>query len=135
MHWSRISLARSSAPLLTADRPLDMPHGPGSKNAYIALPVGPRMLFVAAHDNAYERHLASADQTEVVKNVNRAVVHEAREFVWGLDGDQLRFVQNRMSKAADRPIITDEQKQQAINAVLGVGSEVASPPASRTKTQ
>jgi hypothetical protein len=119
MHWSRVSLAASSFSLLTSDRPLDMPHGLGSKDAYIALPIGPRMLFVAGHDDTWAKRLVSAESTKVIKSVNQAVVHQARKFVWSLDDRQLRFVQNRMSKAPDRPIITDEQKQQAINAAAG----------------
>jgi hypothetical protein len=121
MKWSRASLAASRISLLTSDRPLDMPHGLGEKNAYIALPIGPKMLFIAAHDDAYEKHVASADPTEVVKDVNQAVVHQAREFVWGIDDSQHRFVSNRMSKAPDRLIISDAQRQQAIDAALSVG--------------
>jgi len=119
MHWSRVSVAASSLPLLTSDRLLDMPHGLGSKNAYIALPIAPRMLFVAAHDNTWEKRLGDSDPTHVVKSVNAAVVSQARKFVWGVDDSQLRFVQNHMGTASDRPIITEEQKQQAINAAAG----------------
>lgn len=115
MHWSRVALGASSISLLTSDRPLDMP-GLGQRDAYIALPIGPRMLFVAGHDDTWEKRLGAADPTTVIKSVNQAVVHQARQFVWGLDDKQLRFVQNRMSKAPDRPIITDEQKRHAIEA-------------------
>jgi hypothetical protein len=126
MRWSRASLAASRISLLTSDRPLDMPHGLGATNAYIALPIGPKMLFIAAHDDAYEKHVASADPTEVVKNINEAVVHQARRFVWGLDDSQHRFVSNRMSKAPDRLIITDAQRQQAVDAALSVGPTAGS---------
>jgi hypothetical protein len=57
--------------------------------------------------------------TMVVKNINLAVVSQARKFVWGVDHGQLPFVQKRMSTVPDKPIITDEQKQQAINAAAG----------------
>jgi hypothetical protein len=40
MKWSRVSLADSRISLLTSDRPLDMPHGLGAREAYIALPIG-----------------------------------------------------------------------------------------------
>jgi hypothetical protein len=125
MRWSRASLAASKISLLTSDRLLDMPHGLGERNAYIALPIGPKMLFIAAHDDAYEKHVGSADPTEVVKDVNKAIVHQAREFVWGIDDSQCRFVSNRMSKSPDRLIITDAQKQQAIDAALRVSLETS----------
>jgi Protein of unknown function (DUF4238) len=121
MHWSRVALGTSSISLLTSDRPLDMP-GLGSKDSYIALPIGPKMLFVAGHDDMWVRRLADADPTMVIKNVNQTVVQQARQFVWGIDNGQLRFVQNRMSKTPDRPIITDEQKQRAIDAARGDSS-------------
>lgn len=124
MRWSCSSLAASSFSLLTSDRPLDMPHGLGARNAYIALPIGPKRLFVAAHDDAYEKHIASVGATRIVKDVNLAVVHQAREFVWGRDDGQHRFVSNRMSKAPDRQIITDTQRQRAIDAAWAVGSAV-----------
>jgi hypothetical protein len=122
MRWSRASMAASRISLLASDRPLDMPHSLGDGNAYIALPIGPKMLFIAAHNDAYERHIAAADPTEIVKNVNQAVVHQARQFVWGLDNSQHGFVSNRMSKVPDRLIITDAQRQQAVNAALSVGA-------------
>lgn len=118
MQWSRVSLAASRVTLLTSDRPLDMPHGLGSDEAYIALPVGPKTLFVADHNGVSAHRLRSIDPTKIVRDVNMAVVHQARQFVWGLDDSQLRFVQNRMSKAPDRPIITDEQRQRAIDSAL-----------------
>jgi hypothetical protein len=119
MHWSRVSVAASNFSLLTSDRPLDMPQGLASQDAYIALPIGPKMLFVAGHDATWANTLASANPTTVVKNVNLAVVSQARKFVWGVDHGQLAFVQKRMSTAPDKPIITDQQKQQAINAAAG----------------
>jgi hypothetical protein len=118
MKWSRVSLATSTVSLLTSDRPLDMPHGLGASEAYIALPIGPRMLFVADYNGASARQLGALDPTSIVKSVNMAVVHQARQFVWGLDDGQLRFVQNRMSKAPDRVIISDAQRQAAIDASL-----------------
>ena len=118
MHWSGVSVAASCGPLLTSDRPLDM-SGLGSKDAYIALPVGPKMLFIAGHDDTLARRLASIEPTKVVTKVNEVVVQQARRLVWGLDNKQLRFVQNRMSKTPDRPVISEEQKQRAINATAG----------------
>jgi hypothetical protein len=92
----------------------------GERDAYIALPIGPRVLFVADHDGASPRGLAALDPTSTVRNVNMAVVHQARQFVWGLDESQLRFVQNRMGRAPDRPVISDAQRQAAVDAALVV---------------
>src|ERR1700680_2678982 len=56
-------IAASRISMLTSDRPLDMPHGLGSSEAYIALPIGPRMLFVADHDGTSAPRLAALDPT------------------------------------------------------------------------
>ena len=90
----------------------------GAREAYIALPIGPQTLFVADHDGASSKRLAVLDPTSIVRNVNMAVVHQARQFVWGIDDGQKRFVQNRISKTPDRPVITDAQRQAAIDAAL-----------------
>jgi hypothetical protein len=96
-----------------------MPHGLSSPEAYIALPIGPKMLSVAGRDDTWARRLANANPTRVVKSVNLAVVSAARKFVWGVDDGQLGFVRKRMSSTPDRPIITDEQREQAIKAATG----------------
>jgi len=96
-----------------------MPQGLASKDAYISLPIGPKMLFVAAHDDTWAKRLANTDPTKVVKNVNLAVVSQARKFVWGIDDGQFRFVRNQMSRSPDKPILTDDQRQRAIKGAVG----------------
>jgi hypothetical protein len=66
MHWTRHDLKNSKFRLLTSDRPIIMPLGLGDPRAYIALPVSPTVLFVAAHDPAFARSLAGLKQTELV---------------------------------------------------------------------
>jgi hypothetical protein len=58
MHWTRHVLKNSKFQLLTSDRPIIMPLGLGDSRAYVALPVSPTVLFVAAHDPAFARSLA-----------------------------------------------------------------------------
>jgi hypothetical protein len=116
MHWGLVSLKDSELSLLTSDRPLVWPKGLASPDAYIALPLGPKSLFVAVHDEAYLAPFISTDPLKVVKQVNRVVVECAREFVWGCDDSQYRFVCNRMSSLPDRHILTEEQRQRAIDA-------------------
>jgi hypothetical protein len=115
MHWSRVALGGSKIPLLTSDRPLDM-HGLAAKDAYIVLPVNTSTLFVAGHGDTWAKRLSAANPTEVVKRINLTIVSQARKLVWGVDDQQIRFVRNRMSSSPDRPIITEEQKRQAISA-------------------
>lgn len=127
MHWTCTRLPGSQRTFLTSDRPLVWPFGLSEAAAHIALPIGPKLLFVAAHDDHYAKELATADPTDIVQTINRIVVEQARKMVWGVDDGQLRFVQNRMSRLPDRPVITAAQREQAIRAALAGGIAPAIP--------
>jgi hypothetical protein len=119
MHWTRHALKNSKYHLHTSDRPIIMPAGLADRRAYIALPVSPTVLFVAAHDPAFGRSLAGWKHTELVKVINKAVVCQARKFVWATDDFQLEFVRRYIGSAPDRVIITEEQKSDALAAARG----------------
>jgi Protein of unknown function (DUF4238) len=122
MHWSRINLPGSNVTLLNSDRPVDQPLGLSDPLAYIALPIGPRTLFLASNDATLAGRIAHGDPSNVVKLMNKAVVSQAREFVWGVDDSQLRFVKNHIGTAPERVIITAKQRQEALDAARGVPS-------------
>jgi hypothetical protein len=125
MSWSRIDLSNSSLDLLTSDRPIDMPLGLADAEAYISLPVSPRILFVAAHNRSLADILRAAEPTEIVRTINQRVVQQARKFVWGSTDSQLTLVQKHFGKLPDRVILTDQQRQEAIEAAQGNGKEAA----------
>ena len=114
--WHRHSVEGSRLSLLASDRAVHMPKALKEADAHIALPIGPKLLFIAARGNWFAERLRRSDPTRVVKEMNRTVVSQARRYVWGVDDRQLQFVQNHMSSAPDRVLITDEQKRAAINA-------------------
>ena len=118
MKWYRVSLHHSTIPLLTSDRPLEMP-GLGMADAYITLPVTPKVMFLAGHDDRWVDRLSSANHTTVVQNINRATVRRARKFVWANDASQLGLVEEQMSAEPDRILITQEQMQIALDAAGG----------------
>jgi Protein of unknown function (DUF4238) len=119
MHWTRHVLKNSKFQLLTSDRPIIMPLGLGDPRAYIVLPVSPTVVFVAAHDRGFAGWLARRKHTELAKVFNKAVVCQARTFVWAIDDSQLEFVRRHIGTAPDRTIITEAQKQEALAAARG----------------
>jgi hypothetical protein len=119
MHWTRHPLGNSKFPLLTSDRPIIMPFGLGDPRAYVALAVSPTVLFVAAHDPEFARSLARWKHTALAKMLNKAVVCQARKYVWAVDDAQLEFVRRHIATAPDRVIITEEQKRQSLAAASG----------------
>jgi hypothetical protein len=48
--------------------------------------------------------------------MNRDVVLQAREFVWGLDDADIDFVQTYIKSASDCVILSDVQREEALAA-------------------
>ena len=119
MHWSRVPLAGSKFSLLNSDRPLDLPLGLNDPRAYIAFPIGPDMLFLASNDETLARFIFDGDHTRAAKKLNKTVVSQAREFVWGVDDCQLPFVQKHMGTAPERSLLTEAQRQEALDVAQG----------------
>ena len=97
MAWV-ITPLRSSYSLLTSDRPLVMPNGLSNPASFLAMPIGPRRLFIAANDLAPAERLAQQDHDGLAAMINDAVAGQARRFVWGVDDRQLRFVERRLGE-------------------------------------
>lgn len=115
MHWCCIDLRASRIPLLTSDRPIVF-GSLSDPDSYIALPLGPHDLFVAAFDDRFEKQLPKTDPSKVAWSMNRDVVSQAREFVWGLDDADIDFVRTYIGSAADRVILSEAQRQEALAA-------------------
>ncbi len=107
MHWTRIDLRGSKVPLLTSDRPLVFV-GLSDPHAYMALPIGPYDLFVAARDDRFSR--PRTDATDIAWRMNKDVVSLGRQFVWGVDDAELDFVRTYIGSAPDRAILTETQR-------------------------
>lgn len=119
MHWSRVPLRKANVELLCTDRPIDKPLGLADPRAYISIPVAPRMLFLASHDAGLAKAIAGLNHTNVAKRMNKTVVTQAREFVWGSNDSQLPFIRKHMGSAPERDLLTAEQRAEAIAAVIG----------------
>ena len=87
---------QGSYSLLTSDRPLVMTNGISGPGKHLAMPIGPRLLFIAADDPAEVQQLAQQNHNTLAEATNDGVVRHARKFVWGLDDTQLRFVERRL---------------------------------------
>jgi hypothetical protein len=65
------------------------------------------------------RFIFDGDHTGAAKKMNKTVVSQAREFVWGVDDRQLAFVQKHMGTAPERTLLTEGQRQEALDAAQG----------------
>jgi hypothetical protein len=82
-------------PLLTSDRPMTITNGFGQRRACVVMPISPTKIFVAARDRNQIDEIAANITT---KMVNSTVAEQARDYVYGVDGTQLRFVANRLGR-------------------------------------
>jgi len=97
MAWVVVPL-RSSYSLLTSDRPFVMTNGISGPDKHLGLPIGPRLLFIAADDPAEVQRLAQQGHDALATVTNNLVVRQARKFVWGIDDSHLRFVERRLGE-------------------------------------
>jgi hypothetical protein len=119
MHWAVLDMTRSKFSVLTSDRPLYMPLPLGQVDAYILLPISPTKYFVATRQRETIAAINALERTTLVREVNTAIVQQAREFVWGRDDSQKGFVAKHFAKLPERPILTPEQMQTAIDVARG----------------
>lgn len=94
MIWTILSLPTSYTFLLS-DRPLIMTNGMLRPESHLALPIGPRKLFIASNGNEIVQEVARRRPDDLVSFVNDRLVKQARRFVIGVDDHQLRFVASR----------------------------------------
>lgn len=107
MHWDLIDLTASPNELLASDRPVIVHRDafPGSETT-IAVPVGPRMLFVAATKPILLAELRKVSAKKLTALVNADIVGRASRLVYGKDDHQLTFIQNRMGTDKEPSFIT-----------------------------
>jgi hypothetical protein len=119
MRWGRLHLWRSRHPLLTSDRPLCLPMRFKTASIAIALPIAPRIAFIAAEDDVALQALAHGDHAAMAQEINQQVVSQARQYVWGIDDRPSNFVLKHIGTVPDRKIISDEAKELGLKQARG----------------
>jgi hypothetical protein len=103
---------------LTGDRPIIMTNGMVNPDSHLAIPIGPRKLFVAAADNRILREIRRGTSDQLADFTNDIIVRQARKFCIGADDSNLeffsaRFGEMRPSSAVEvTPVPTDEQLRE-----------------------
>lgn len=104
MNWAVLNLS-SEFSIYTSDRPVIMTNGINNINGHILLPIGPTRLFLAASSKRTIAQADNADQNELAKQVNRAVIQHAVSYSYTQKDNCQRFVQNRMSTICQKRIV------------------------------
>lgn len=84
--------------LLVSDRPLAMTNGLQIQGGHYAIALAPRRLLIAAYERSTLEHASDMKLKDLVVEMNRWVVGQARYFVGASDKTQDRFIRNRFGR-------------------------------------
>lgn len=105
MLWHVIDTSDADIDFLTSDRPIIRTNGLMIEGGHLALPIGPRKLFVAAKDQASLRPILAMSRRQLVRECNRQTCDFAVKYVYGIDDSQLIFVAKHFA-TKDQPRLT-----------------------------
>ena len=98
MRWTTAKVGKTRHSMLTSDRPVIMTNGLIQSDAHIAIPLSPKLLFLATKSDDTHRNITSLSEDQIVEAVNHKVSEQAIKYVYGIDDRQLRFVANRLGR-------------------------------------
>ena len=104
MHWGVIAFSKYEHSLLTSDRPVVTNVFAIGAN-HVCLPIGPARLFCACETTEAETRMQRLDPDHVMRVMNDEIARRAFRYVYGDDDKQLRFVENRLGKSRQKPIL------------------------------
>ena len=102
MLWHIIDTSEADFDLLTSDRPVIRSNGLKTEGGHLALPIGPRKLFVAARDEAALRAILNLSVRQLVRECNRQMCNYAVKYVYGVDDTQISFISKHFA-TKDQP--------------------------------
>ncbi|WMT89164.1 DUF4238 domain-containing protein [Pelagibacterium sp. H642] len=111
MLWHVIDTSDADFDFLTSDRPIIRTNGLMIEGGHLALPIGPRKLFVAARDEAALRTILAMSRRQLVRECNRQMCDYAVKFVYGVDDSQLSFVAKHFA-TKDQPRLAQASAKQ-----------------------
>jgi hypothetical protein len=83
---------------LTSDRPIIMTNGIGRPEGHIAVPIGPRKLFIAANQKETTDPIVALPPSDLIMQANTMVVRQAEEFVYGESDFAINFVERHLRR-------------------------------------
>ena len=122
MIWRTYTFPLHCYPLLTSDRPMIRTNGLAQKGGHLALPIGPRRLFVASHDPDVINGLWASAPKVLAAEVNKNTVESAVKYVYGVNDANIRFVENRFGRTPQPRIIADMVAKQEAAYVAGLAA-------------
>jgi hypothetical protein len=116
MEWRILGSPLAAPTFLTSDRPVIRTTSLHGAGAHVALPISPRLLFIATPDTGILNSVLKADQIELVKEINCHIVEGAQRFVYGCDERQSRFIKNHFGMNPQPRLVEQMLKKPDIPA-------------------
>ncbi|MEP9349517.1 DUF4238 domain-containing protein [Xanthobacter sp. KR7-225] len=107
LHWRVVDFTPDCVPLLTSDRPVIRTSGLMLPNGHLALPIGPRKLFVATHDDAVLNKIKQVSRTHLAKEINQHVVRNAVRYVYAIDDKHLPFIKKNFGTVREARLMEE----------------------------
>lgn len=105
MRWRVLDFPDADYDFLTSDRPVIRTNGITRHGGHIALPIGPRKLFLALDQTRTPLSAWTHKPTNgLLKEINRQVVSSAVRYVYGSSDQQLPFVRRHFSTVHQKRI-------------------------------
>ncbi|MBX9574396.1 MAG: DUF4238 domain-containing protein [Caulobacteraceae bacterium] len=100
MRWGAIQVNEPKHRLLTCDDPVLMSNGLNHDRSFIALPIAPDLMFIAANHSDVLQSFSDQKSAVFEASMNDAICLQADRLVLGQTNRCLRFVENRLQRGA-----------------------------------
>ena len=90
---------------LTSDRPIVTTNGLDNERGHIAVPIGPKLLFVAVNTKKMVGEIRSSDPKLVMSDINDQVARHSVKYVYSSSDREFRFVEKRLATVYQRRLI------------------------------
>lgn len=98
MRWGMIQVNQPKHRLLTCDDPVLMSNGLNHDRSFIAIPVAPDLMFIAANHANVLAAFSGQRSIAFEASMNNAICLQADRLVMGQTNQCLRFVENRLQR-------------------------------------
>jgi hypothetical protein len=98
MRWGVLTIPEVAFKFLASDRPVIMTNGIGRDEGHVALPIGPRKLFLAARKQETIDRILNVPTCDLIMGVNTLVVQRAEKFVYGESDLAVNFVEKHLRR-------------------------------------
>jgi hypothetical protein len=92
MRWVVITIADGGRDFLTSDKPVYLSKGLQHSDAFFALPISPRHLFVASKEQWVLEELSAKSKADLTQATNKTVVEQAIKYVYSTSTLERNFI-------------------------------------------